>query len=159
MTRARDTLTLTRAVYRRSYGNDRLEGSQPSRFLAEIPGELIESAHGSLADAGETRRYEPDPEYSYSAEEFSRRARRSAPTARSARSASSAPAWSPSRSAAASRAASASPFVGRRVRHPKYGTGTIVSVEGEDEDRKLTVRFSDYGVKILVERYAQLVWA
>jgi len=159
MTRARDTLTLTRAIYRRIYGNERLEGSLPSRFLAEIPGELIQAAPGSLADAGETRRYEPDPEYSYSAEEFSRRARRSAPTARSARSASSAPAWSPSRSAAASRAASASPFVGRRVRHPKYGTGTIVSVEGEDEDRKLTVRFSDYGVKILVERYAQLVWA
>jgi DNA helicase-2/ATP-dependent DNA helicase PcrA len=159
MTRARDTLTLTRAIYRRIYGNERLEGSLPSRFLAEIPGELIEAAPGSLADAGETRRYEPDPEYSYSAEEFSRRARRPAPAARSARSASSAPAWSPSRSAAASRAASASPFVGRRVRHPKYGTGTIVAVEGEDEDRKLTVRFSDYGVKILVERYAQLVWA
>jgi DNA helicase-2/ATP-dependent DNA helicase PcrA len=159
MTRARDTLTLTRAIYRRIYGNERLEGSLPSRFLAEIPGELIEAAPGSLADAGETRRYEPDPEYSYSAEEFARRARRPAPTARSARSASSAPAWSPSRSAAASRAASSNPFVGRRVRHPKYGTGTIVAVEGDDEDRKLTVRFSDYGVKILVERYAQLVWA
>ncbi len=78
MTRARDTLTLTRAVYRRVYGNERLEGSLPSRFLAEIPGELIEAAPGSLADAGETRRYEPDPEYSYSPEEFARRARRPA---------------------------------------------------------------------------------
>jgi DNA helicase-2/ATP-dependent DNA helicase PcrA len=161
MTRARDTLTLTRAVYRRIYGNDRLEGSQPSRFLAEIPGELIESAHGSLADAGETRRYEPDPEYSYSAEEFARRARRPAPTARRGASGSgAASACRPSSgSAAASRAAASNPFVGRRVKHPKYGTGTIVAVEGEDEDRKLTVRFSDYGVKILVERYAQLVWA
>jgi DNA helicase-2/ATP-dependent DNA helicase PcrA len=158
MTRARDTLTLTRAIYRRIYGNERLEGSQPSRFLAEIPGELIESAHGSLADAGETRRYEPDPEYSYSAEEFARRSRRPAPTAR--RGAGAAPAYRPSSgSAAAARAAAANPFVGRRVKHPKYGTGTIVAVEGEDEDRKLTVRFSDYGVKVLVERYAQLVWA
>ena len=160
MTRARDTLTLTRAIYRRIYGNERLEGSQPSRFLAEIPGELIEAAPGSLSAAGETRRYEPDPEYSYSAEEFSRRARRPAPTARrGAGGSGSAPAWSPSRSAAASRAASDNPFIGRRVRHPKYGAGTILAVEGEDEDRKLTVRFSDYGVKILVERYAQLVWA
>ena len=161
MTRARDTLTLTRAVYRRIYGNDRLEGSLPSRFLAEIPGELIESAHGSLADAGETRRYEPDPEYSYSAEEFARRARRPAPGA--SRGASGSGVASASRagrsSSAVSRSASANPFVGRRVRHPKYGTGTIVAVEGEDDDRKLTVRFSDYGVKILVERYAQLVWA
>jgi DNA helicase-2/ATP-dependent DNA helicase PcrA len=161
MTRARDTLTLTRAIYRRIYGNERLEGSQPSRFLAEIPGELIESAHGSLADAGETRRYEPDPEYSYSAEEFARRSRRPVPTARRGSSASgAAPAYRPSSgSAAAARAAAANPFVGRRVKHPKYGTGTIVAVEGEDEDRKLTVRFSDYGVKVLVERYAQLVWA
>ena len=76
MTRAKDTLTLTRAVYRRMYGSERLTGSLPSRFLAEIPGELIDTAAGSLADAGETRRYEPDPEYSYSEEEFTRRMRR-----------------------------------------------------------------------------------
>jgi DNA helicase II / ATP-dependent DNA helicase PcrA len=160
MTRARDTLTLTRAVYRRVYGNERLEGSMPSRFLAEIPGELIEAAPGSLADAGETRRYEPDPEYSYSPEEFARRARRPAAGASRSAGRAAAPAWRRGRASASSQsAASANPFVGRRVRHPKYGTGTILAVEGEDDDRKLTVRFSDYGVKILVERYAQLVWA
>jgi len=160
MTRARDTLTLTRAVYRRVYGNERLEGSLPSRFLAEIPGELIEAAPGSLADAGETRRYEPDPEYSYSPEEFARRARRPAAGAGRGAGSAAAPAWRRGRASASSQsAASANPFVGRRVRHPKYGTGTILAVEGEDDDRKLTVRFSDYGVKILVERYAQLVWA
>ncbi len=54
MTRAKDTLTLTRAVYRRTYGSERLAGSLPSRFLAEIPPELIESAPGSLAGASET---------------------------------------------------------------------------------------------------------
>ncbi len=75
MTRARETLTLTRAVYRRIYGNERLEGSLPSRFLLEVPGELVDTAEGSLADAGATRRYEPDPEYSYSPAEFSRRSR------------------------------------------------------------------------------------
>jgi DNA helicase-2/ATP-dependent DNA helicase PcrA len=160
MTRARDTLTLTRAVYRRVYGNERLEGSLPSRFLAEIPGELIEAAPGSLADAGETRRYEPDPEYSYSPEEFARRARRPAAGAGRGAGRAAAPAWRRGRGSASSQsAASANPFVGRRVRHPKYGTGTILAVEGEDDDRKLTVRFSDYGVKLLVERYAQLVWA
>ncbi len=69
MTRAKTTLTLTRAVYRRMYGSERLSGSMPSRFLQEIPAELIDTAAGSLAEAGETRRYEPDPEYSYSQEE------------------------------------------------------------------------------------------
>ncbi|MGA7686139.1 MAG: UvrD-helicase domain-containing protein, partial [Terriglobales bacterium] len=37
MTRAMDTLVLSRAVYRRRYGSDMPEASVPSRFLAEVP--------------------------------------------------------------------------------------------------------------------------
>ncbi len=75
MTRARKSLTLTRAVYRRIFGNEQqLRASLPSRFLAEIPSELVETVRGSMAEIGQTRRYEPDPEYSYSPEEFLRRA-------------------------------------------------------------------------------------
>src|SRR5437764_70848 len=76
MTRARQSLTLTRAVYRRIFGNEQqLRASLPSRFLAEIPRELVDTVRGSMAEIGETRRYEPDPEYSYSPEEFLRRVR------------------------------------------------------------------------------------
>src|SRR5882724_9910884 len=76
MTRARQSLTLTRAVYRRIFGNEQqLRASLPSRFLAEIPSELVETVRGSMAELGQTRRYEPDPEYSYSADEFLRRVR------------------------------------------------------------------------------------
>jgi DNA helicase-2/ATP-dependent DNA helicase PcrA len=145
MTRARDTLTLTRAVYRRLYGNERVEGSLPSRFLLEIPGKLVDTAEGSLAEAGATRRYEPDPEYSYSAAEFARRARR--------------PSFVPPRGHApksARRPGDANPLLGQRVRHPTYGVGTIIAVDGEGEDRKLTVSFTDYGTKKLLERYAHL---
>jgi DNA helicase-2/ATP-dependent DNA helicase PcrA len=42
MTRAMDTLILTRARYRRRYGNDMPEASTPSRFLEEVPSKLIE---------------------------------------------------------------------------------------------------------------------
>src|SRR5205807_10326847 len=42
MTRAMDTLLLTRAVYRRRYGTDLPEASVPSRFLEEVPAELLE---------------------------------------------------------------------------------------------------------------------
>ena len=65
------------------------------------------------------------------------------------------------RSAAPRRAGSANtdPLIGQRVRHAKYGSGTITGVEGEGEDRKFTVRFSDHGTKKLVERYANLSWA
>jgi DNA helicase-2/ATP-dependent DNA helicase PcrA len=42
MTRAMDTLVMTRARYRRRYGNDMPESSMPSRFLEEVPSRLIE---------------------------------------------------------------------------------------------------------------------
>src|SRR3989442_6729778 len=42
MTRAMDALILTRAVYRRRYGTDLPEASVPSRFLEEVPAELLE---------------------------------------------------------------------------------------------------------------------
>src|SRR6202044_1942011 len=42
MTRAMDTLVMTRARYRRRYGNDMPESSIPSRFLEEIPPRLME---------------------------------------------------------------------------------------------------------------------
>ncbi|WP_396271420.1 ATP-dependent helicase [Granulicella paludicola] len=42
MTRAMDTLVMTRARYRRRYGNDMPEASVASRFLEEVPSRLIE---------------------------------------------------------------------------------------------------------------------
>jgi DNA helicase II / ATP-dependent DNA helicase PcrA len=42
MTRAMDALVMTRARYRRRYGNDMPESSLPSRFLEEIPSHLLE---------------------------------------------------------------------------------------------------------------------
>jgi DNA helicase-2/ATP-dependent DNA helicase PcrA len=42
MTRAMDALVLTRARYRRRYGNDMPESSMPSRFLEEVPSRLVE---------------------------------------------------------------------------------------------------------------------
>jgi DNA helicase II / ATP-dependent DNA helicase PcrA len=59
----------------------------------------------------------------------------------------------------APRRGSSNPLIGARVRHSKYGVGTIIEIEGEGEDRKLTVSFQDYGAKKLVERYANLQFA
>ncbi len=42
MTRAMDTLVLTRARYRRRYGSDMPDAAIPSRFLEEIPSRLVE---------------------------------------------------------------------------------------------------------------------
>ena len=155
MTRARKTLTLTRAVYRRIFGNEqRMRASLPSRFLTEIPSELVSTVRGSMAEIGQTRRYEPDPEYSYSADEFLRRVRRGpAPAARQPQRPRSEPAFSrPS----VRRGANADPLLGQKVRHPEYGVGTIIGVEGDDDDRRLSVTFPGRGTKKFVERFAQL---
>ena len=45
---------------------------------------------------------------------------------------------------------------GQRVRHPKYGEGVVFRREGDGDDAKVTVQFSKFGVKKLVERFAQL---
>jgi len=157
MTRAKETLTITRAVYRRTYGNERLQASVPSRFLLEIPGELVDTAPGSLAQAGETRRYEPDPEYSYSSAEFARRSRYGSTPSRGERepAAPRASSSTPRRP----RGSGSNPLIGQRVRHPNFGVGTIVAVDGEDEERKLTVSFAGHGTKKFVERFANLSWA
>jgi ATP-dependent DNA helicase UvrD/PcrA len=138
MTRAKQSLVLSRAVYRRTYGEERLRAALPSRFLAEIPGDLIEAALGSQSEPGETRRYEPDPELS---ENYAYRQKTRTPYGQASRGA---------------RRASKDPLIGTRVRHSKYGVGTIIEVEGEGEDRKLTVSFQDHGAKKLIERYANL---
>ncbi len=45
---------------------------------------------------------------------------------------------------------------GQKVRHPKYGEGTVFRREGEGEEAKITVQFPRFGLKKLVEKYAQL---
>ena len=45
---------------------------------------------------------------------------------------------------------------GQKVRHPKYGEGTVFQREGDGEDAKITVQFPRFGLKKLVEKYAQL---
>ena len=156
MTRAKRSLVLSRAVYRRTYGEDRLRASIPSRFLAEIPADLIEAAAGSQSEPGETRRYEPDAEFSEgegyrrTRAEYGRPGYGRPPSGRSAYGNAA-----PRRSVSAGRA-SGDPLVGKRVRHSKFGIGTIIEVEGDGEDRRLTVSFQDYGPKKLLERYANL---
>ncbi len=46
--------------------------------------------------------------------------------------------------------------LGQHVRHPKFGTGTIISLEGDNEHLRLQVSFYREGVKWLVAAYARL---
>jgi DNA helicase-2/ATP-dependent DNA helicase PcrA len=43
-----------------------------------------------------------------------------------------------------------------RVRHRQFGVGTVVAVEDDGDDCKVTVRFAAVGTKKLVAKYAGL---
>ncbi len=130
VTRARQKLYMTSAVRRRLYGGDQM--NLPSRFLEEMPAELIErtgnieaplvaSAHDSFDDD-----FPVDPEFS----DFDQR-----PVDDS----------------------EASPFrEGAHVQHPQFGVGMVRRCEGKGEDQKVTVSFQSGRVKKLLVRYAHL---
>src|ERR1700675_706817 len=130
MTRARKSLTLSRAVYRRVFGNEQqMRASIQSRFLTEIPSELVDTVRGSMSEIGEKRRYELDPEYSYSSEEFLQRVRSGPKPVTSSQRRPSSPSSFPR--PPLRRGADANPMLGRKGRHPTYGTGTGVGGGGD----------------------------
>ena len=147
MTRARDRLVLTWVRERRIYGRQSQEGSLPSRFLSEIPYELIEPLNVTMF-ASKPRTTWGNAVNSVDGIEkfFSQRGHGWKPPAPA-----SEPAIPRSQPAAAPRWRQ-----GSKVRHPKYGVGTVLASEGEGEDTKVTVSFPGYGRKKLVERYASL---
>jgi DNA helicase-2/ATP-dependent DNA helicase PcrA len=171
MTRAMHTLVLSRARYRRRYGTDMPEPSVASRFLDEIP-------HTLLQDLGSPRRpaYAPGSDHPtsrhYAYEDEDQRPahdRRDKPQC----SQYSGPSYNSIDNIAEFFASRGKKFSrpkveipqptgrtgfrpGQRVRHPKYGEGTVYKREGDGENAKITVQFPRFGLKKLVEKYAQL---
>jgi DNA helicase II / ATP-dependent DNA helicase PcrA len=135
MTRAEQKLYLTSARYRRNFGNLDQQVSEPSRFLSEIPPELIE-------EAGERRR-KPVVAYQGTAYNSVDAVIRALPTAERPRP-------SPGKKSAGKWT------MGTRVRHPKFGNGTILRTEGDGDDMKLTISFMSHGLKKMIAKYAEL---
>jgi DNA helicase-2/ATP-dependent DNA helicase PcrA len=140
MTRAESRLFLTSAARRRVFGE--YQSTEPSRFLDEVPGELVEritpaySSHqGNFAHAhyefrtnpygrgGRGSRFKEDsPKYHYEDEDQSATGVR----------------------------------VGMRVKHAQFGVGVVLAVEEHTDDYKITVRFNSVGQKKLLARFAKL---
>ena len=228
MTRAMNTLILTRAHYRRRYGNDAPEMSIPSRFLEEVPSQLIENlggrgpawstpaygagygagrrgAHPGGEFDGQHYNYEDESQEAYNPAAASSKGvgagRMSSPPKPFVASWMTAKAPSssqepnpnsksaeginakldkpdsidniarffggkagPGKPGALSRPTMAIPEPhgaaglkkGQRVRHCKYGEGTVLMREGDGEDAKLTVMFNQHGMKKLMEKFANL---
>jgi DNA helicase-2/ATP-dependent DNA helicase PcrA len=145
MTRARNCLNLSWARQRRSFARESHEGTRPSRFLDEVPRELVEP-FDSAGTGWKTRTtWDNALNSAASVERFLRerglgakghdrsRASTDSEFSRNGR-------WKP----------------GSQVRHPKYGVGTILDCEGEGGDTKLTISFPGYGKKKMMERMASL---
>jgi ATP-dependent DNA helicase UvrD/PcrA len=187
MTRAMDALLVTRARFRRRYGNDSPEFSTPSRFLGEIPGHLIEDLSAPAPAntwggyAAQTTRPNPhrtardnDGDQHWSYEDEDQRPQNFAGSSTSAqRKASGSPAGGSIDNIAQFFASRSQKFPrpqvpvaepssktgfrsGQRVRHPKYGEGVVFKREGDGENAKITVQFPRFGIKKLVEKFAQL---
>ena len=135
LTRAERRIVLTSAARRRVYGD--YQNTDPSRFINEIPPELVEevpsafftppsytSFRGRPPQGGYRGRVrEETPAYAYEDED------QSVPSGLKP---------------------------GLRVRHPQFGIGTVVSIEPLDDDTKLVVRFASVGQKTLRAKYAKL---
>jgi DNA helicase-2/ATP-dependent DNA helicase PcrA len=145
MTRARDRLMLTWVRERRIYGRQSQEGTRPSRFLGEIPHELIEPLNVTMFSS------KPRTTWGNAVNSVEGVQRFFAERGQGRQPSDSRPAIPRSRPARPPRWRQ-----GSKVRHPKYGIGIVLDSEGEGEDTKLTVSFPGYGRKKLVERYASL---
>jgi len=148
MTRARERLILTRARHRILFGAS--QQNPPSRFLREIPAELVrvfgvDGAEISRRAASETW-IEPVDEPSTATMH-----RPLPPRATGGRT-------EPEIDYSSSQEADPDAVlrIGTRVRHPQFGIGVVRRREGDGAGVKLTVQFERAGLKKLIARFAPL---
>jgi DNA helicase-2/ATP-dependent DNA helicase PcrA len=144
MTRARSRLVLTGAARRRIFGE--YQSSEPSRFIDEVPAELIERVAPSYSSSSGYQGNFPHYEF------------RTNPYGRGRRGAGDRVKESTQTYAYEDEDQSTGMALklGMKVRHPQFGIGTVLSVEALDDDTKLVVRFTAIGTKTLRAKYARL---
>jgi DNA helicase II / ATP-dependent DNA helicase PcrA len=127
ITRARRRLYLTHAQTRMLHGQTRYNIA--SRFLAEVPRELLE-----WLSPPRRRGFDIDrAEWGNSAAVVNSHVTRGSTSA-------AGPSWR----------------VGQSVKHAKFGLGVIIDAEGRGDDARVQVNFRDAGVKWLALEYAKL---
>jgi DNA helicase-2/ATP-dependent DNA helicase PcrA len=122
LTRARQRLYISRAEYRSTWGAPNY--NPPSRFLDEIPEEVIEWRNEGRAALSPS---------------FVTRTR---------------VATTPPPRATGKKSVAMELAVGERVSHDTFGLGTVVAVAGAGDKAEATINFGQYGEKRLLLRYA-----
>ena len=146
MTRARKGLHLSYSRTRRLYGQDSLGFNQPSRFLEEVPSELVQLEAGSAQSyqvssawgggAAASRKRSPYQGKTYNSPAAVKKFLRTV----------DGPAGNPALQLTS----------GALVEHRRYGRGRVLQVEDTGKDLKVTVRFPGIGIKKLLQSYAGL---
>jgi len=180
LTRAKELLYLTHTFRRTIYGNQ--EASEPSRFLRDIPEELMRRAGGGAARPPSLREREARPLAPAAPAAYGRRgggafeARRptgrafdpmqhlgvGSPVGRGSQPGRGPGAEAPTtRADAVGRVSQPGPGThqfspGDRVEHPAFGRGTVISSEMRSGDEEVTVAFEGRGIKKLVASIARM---
>jgi DNA helicase-2/ATP-dependent DNA helicase PcrA len=142
-TRAKQRLYLLYAFRRTSYGRTNM--SKPSRFLGDIPRELLKQMpKRSQAELAQSSM-------------FTQRSGLGAGAgARRIQPGSAAANVTPSRPARAQQPQEVRFFAGQKVRHATFGDGIVVSSKLVEGDEEVTVAFTGKGVKRLLASFARL---
>ena len=174
ITRARKRLFLSRAEERMMY--NQFSHNAPSRFLDEIPGRLVQDEYGGrrYGSGGYGRpraipgaRRERDEWANEFTETVYRKPKNQEPVGKPklklmGKDLNSIPGVSRGFAGSAANSLQGSVMqklfqVGDTVRHPKFGTGTVLEVSGSGVDARIRVRFSESGEKTLSVAIAPIV--
>ncbi|MCO5186269.1 MAG: UvrD-helicase domain-containing protein [Anaerolineae bacterium] len=159
LTRAEDRVYLTRTFRRTLWGNS--DVAVPSRFLQDLPADVVESAAGSHSSRQQSQSRMTSWNWSNPDNaprgRSTHRARASRPTTEY-RTRQPLP---PSRSAQPERERQSAPIqaqfkTGQRVRHGKFGEGIVIESKLTGNDEEVTVAFSAAGIKRLAASFAKL---
>jgi ATP-dependent DNA helicase UvrD/PcrA len=153
MTRAREQLYCMHSLERRLHGQFREQS--PSPFLREIPEEVTEAVRLGRARPPQSASWRDRP-----MRPQSQPPQRIATSAKSISSFFGGPVQldaSAIKTAAAPSSQPAQLKRGQRVRHAQFGDGTILTMEGDGPDAKLTVYFDRAGSKKFIAKYAKLM--
>ena len=142
ITRAKQKLFLTHAWSRNLYGSSQY--NPPSRFLDEIPGELLQREGSTDSGADEGRgSYRPQAENSTGRKiEWTR---------------ATIPKYRRSDDAIGDLTGANSGLkIGDDVEHPSFGEGVIINIRGSGESAEATIEFVNHGKKHLSMAWAPL---
>ncbi len=156
ITRARSQLVLTSAARRRVFGE--YQATVPSRFIDEIPADLVEQEVTHTSSASSRSSYGQRGGWEYRANPYGRGGYGNAGsgTAKGGHDTKSESFIETPDYENEDQSRSTGLRPGARVRHATFGLGTVISVEQLDDDQKLVVRFADIGQKTLRAKYAKL---